>query len=93
MIDITTIQARPFEVGTTPTNLELPLENCDVYEVQADTKEYYFTKHEVGIDVHVALYEVSGELITDTWWAPDCGDTILWRPIEEQVDWLLKGRM
>lgn len=93
-MNVTSIQTRPIEPKDFPIDLSIPLENYDVYKVEADTQYYYFIrrKSSLGIDIHVALYDINGELITNTWWAPDCGDNILWKSVEEQIEWLLEGK-
>lgn len=93
-MNTTTTQTRVIELKDPVINLNVPLENYDVYEVEINTQHYYFIKRKssLGIDIHVALYDINGELITDTWWAPDCSDNILWKSIEEQVECLLNGR-
>lgn len=90
----TKIQTVLIELKDFSIDLSIPLEDYDVHEINIDTETYYFVKRKgsLGIDIHVALYDINGKLITDTWWAPDCGDSILWKSIEEQVEWLLKSR-
>ena len=60
------------------------------FNTPIDEQSYIYmrNKGDQGIDIHVALYTLEGELVNETTWAPDCD--ILWAHTDDQVIELLK---
>lgn len=61
------------------------------YKVLVNNNPYYVLEGGQGIDCYLGLYQLNQDqliLVAEAGWAPDCGDDILHKPLEKQIQYL-----